>query len=317
MGTGDGDNHARRLPDNGRRLDPTVRQLRLFLILAEELHFGAAAARLYVTQPALSQQIRALESRVGVRLFERADRAVRLTEAGRELVTLARETIGAFDGIRGMAQRYAGRQSGRVTLGYIGGEAAMPYTHAIIAELRASHPRVGVDMRAVTFDGQICALIDGTIDVALLRLPVPAEIQTLPLATEPRVACLPANDPLADRACVSLAELTGRAMVRFPSEAPRVWRVDWTLDSMPDGGRPRSGPVVSDIEGLMLAVASGEAIAFLPAAARHLYPRPGIAYIDVTDLPRSTAVLAWLPVHDRKPLIAAVIAAATKAADRH
>ncbi|RKN53333.1 LysR family transcriptional regulator, partial [Streptomyces klenkii] len=181
----------------GARREPSTHQLRLFLVLAEEAHFGRAAARLFMTQPALSQQIRALETRLGVLLFDRTSRGVALTPAGRALLPEAREVVEAMVRLRRHADTHAREVRGRLVLGFIGAEASMPYAHAVLGELHARHPRIGIELRALDFADQIDAMANGDVDAALLRPPVPPGVQTLQLATEPRLACLAANDRLA------------------------------------------------------------------------------------------------------------------------
>jgi len=263
-------------------------------VLAEELHFGRAARRLFLTQPALSQQIHALEDRLGVDLLQRSSRRVDLTAAGRALVPEARDLVAAMTRLRGLAAAFAREARGHLRIGAIGGEAAMPYTIAILAELSAQHPGVTVEMQAVNFVEQVDALTRGEVDAAFVRPPLPPVLRSLHLAVEPRVVCLPADDPMVDRAPLTLAQLSDRVVVDVPLQVPRVWWDHWTVNPRPDGSPVRYGPPVGDIEAMLLAVARGQGITFLPAAARRLYPRPGIAYVDVTDLPMSTAALARL-----------------------
>ncbi|MFC4472496.1 LysR family transcriptional regulator [Streptomyces xiangluensis] len=294
------------VPDSVGPAEPSIHQLRLFLLLSEELHFGRAAARLHMTQSALSRQIQDLERRLGVALFSRDSRTVFLTDAGRALTVEARATVEAMGQLRVRADQWARTLAGHVVVGTIGAEAAMPYTHAILEHLHARHPRITVEIRTLNFTEHLAQLLSGDIDIAFLRPPVPPTIELLELATEPRVACLPATDPLANRAEVSLADLTDRAFVDVPPEVPRIWWDFWAVDPRPDGTRVRYGPVVSDMEGLLLAVARGEGMCFLPAAARDLFPRPGVRYLDVVDLSPSVSALGWLAQHRHRPGVQAM-----------
>lgn len=292
--------------------EPSVHQLRLFLVLAEELHFGRAAQRLLLTQPSLSQQIRALEDRLGVELVQRSSRRVELTEAGRALIPEARNFVASMARMQRLAATYARQVRGHLKIGAIGGEAFMPYATAILAELSARHPGITVEIRSVNLVEQVYALPRGEVDAAFLRPPLPPGLRSLHLATEPRVACLPADDPLVGQAPLTLAQLSDRAMVDVPIPELREWWDFWTVNPRPDGSAVRFGPVVEDMEALLSAVARGQAIAFLPAEARYDYVRRGVAYVDVLDLPLSTAALAWLPRHrDHAPLAALLQAAHT------
>jgi DNA-binding transcriptional LysR family regulator len=150
------------------------------------------------------------------------------------------------------------------------------------------------------------------VDVVFLRPPVPDGIEVQHLATEDRLACLPASDPLADRARITLAQLADRPVIDVPPQVPRVWWDFWAVDPRPGDTPVRYGPVASDVEGLLHLVARGEGMCFLPAAARDLFPRPGVSYVEVTDLPPSTAGLAWLRSNRTEPLIKAVVRSATR-----
>jgi DNA-binding transcriptional LysR family regulator len=263
-----------------------------------------------MTQPAFSQQIRALEERLGLPLVERTSRTVQLAPAGRTLLPEARGVIDAMAQLRRRAALHAREVKGHLTLGFIAGEGAMPYTHAILEEIHARHPRIAIEMRSLTFVDQVEALSDGTVDAAFLRSPLPSGLQLLRLATEPRVACLPSSDRLATGAAITLDQLTDYPTVDFPPQTPNEWWEYWALHPRPDGSPVQRGPVARDVEALLHIVARGQAMSFLPAAARHLYPRPGVTYLDVTDAPASTAVLAWHPRHRDHPPVQALRAAA-------
>ncbi|MBK3627206.1 LysR family transcriptional regulator, partial [Streptomyces sp. MBT49] len=123
-----------------RPAEPSVHQLRLFVVLSEELHFRRAAARLFITQSALSQQIRDVEQRLGLRLFERTSRAVALTDAGRALLPEARAAVDAVARVRRIADAQARRLSDELVVGTVGAEAAMPHTRAVLRALLERRP---------------------------------------------------------------------------------------------------------------------------------------------------------------------------------
>ncbi|MEU5336570.1 LysR substrate-binding domain-containing protein [Streptomyces asoensis] len=282
----------------------------MFVALSEELHFRRAAARLFITQSALSQQIRDVEQRLGLRLFERTSRAVALTDAGRALLPEARAAVDAVARVRRIADAQARRLSDELVVGTVGAEAAMPHTRAVLRALLERRPRTTVRVVGLNFADHLAALGRQEVDVMFLRPPVPAGIELHHLAIEPRVACLAAGDPLAALPGVTLAQLAGRPVVAVPEEVPRVWWDFWAVDPRPDGSPVRYGPVATDVESLLHAVADGEAMCFLPAAARDLFPRPGISYVHVTDLSPCTAALAWLAERRDEPAIGAVREAA-------
>jgi DNA-binding transcriptional LysR family regulator len=301
------------VPDPRGTAEPSLHQLRLFLALSEELHYGVAAARLHITQPTLSRQIQELEKRLGVPLFSRDSRSVTLTDAGRSLADEARATVEAMGRLRVRAGQWARTLSGHVVVGAVGAEAAMPYTHVVLEHLRRLHPALTVEIRTLSFAEHLVRLLAGDIDVAFLRPPVPAGVELLELATEPRIACLHADDPLTRRPELMLADLGERAFVDVPPEVPRVWWDFWAVDPRPDGRRVRYGPVVSDMEALLHAVATGQGMCFLPAAARELFPRPGVRYVDVVDLSPTVSALGWQAEHRDRPAVRAVREAANAA----
>ncbi|MGW0424546.1 LysR family transcriptional regulator [Streptomyces sp. NPDC003015] len=295
---------------SSRRREPSLHQLRLFLVLSQELHFGRAAARVYVSQPAFSQQIRSLEQRLGVVLVERGSRNVRLTAVGQSLAEEARTVVAAMTRLRQTADRHAGTARGLLRIGSLGAEAAMPYAQAALAHLRGHHPDLEIEVRNLTFVDMFSTLLGGEVDAAFLRGPLPGGIQSLHLASETRVVCLSDDDPLADRDILTLGDLTDRRVVDMPPEVPRSWWNHLTVNPRPDGTRVRFGTVVRDTEAMVLAVTQGSAITFLPAAARRLYPRAGITYVDCPELGLSTSELAWLPDNRDEPSVSALREAA-------
>ncbi|MDI5979891.1 LysR family transcriptional regulator [Amycolatopsis magusensis] len=292
---------------------PTVHQLRMFLTLAEELHFGRTAARLFMSQPALSRQLGALERRLGVELIARTSRSTALTPAGQALLPHARTVVQAMRQLQQVADDHTHGLGGRVVVGTVGAEAAMDHTTAVLGELRRLHPALEVEIRLLNLVEQFQSLSTGEVDVVFCRPPTPDDVRTHHLNTEPRVVCVSADDPLAGRGQVTLAELDGRTIVSFPAGCPRVWRDFWAADPRPSGVAVRYGPVVSDLESLYAEVAHSGAISLQPYAARHLFPRPGVEFLDVTDLSPCSSALAWHVTAEHRPLITAIRQAAKNA----
>ncbi|MFJ8996717.1 LysR family transcriptional regulator [Streptomyces sp. NPDC102279] len=290
--------------------EPSLHQLRLFLVLAEELHFGRAAARMFISQPALSQQMRALEQRLDTPLLERRSGTPTLTPAGHALAEQAKEVLAAMTKLLQVSDTHAGTVRGRLRIGSLGAEAAMPHARTVLDRLRNRHPHLEVEVLNLNFVEQFDALADGTVDAAFLRAPLPSSFQSIELATEPRVICLPADDPLAHEKELTLAQIADRAVVNMPPEVPRQWWDHLTINPRPDGTNVRYGPVVRDTEAMVLAVLQKRAITFLPAAARRLYPRPGLTYVDSPELGNSVSHLAWLPANRDVPAVHALRAAA-------
>jgi DNA-binding transcriptional LysR family regulator len=281
--------------------DPTVHQLRSLLVLAEELHFGRAAARLYLTQPALSQQIRSLERRLGVRLFTRTSRRVEVTRVGHALLPLVRNVVEATEELRNAARRSSADSGGlRLRLGMTDCSTALAATRRVIAALTTLHPGVELSFRVVDLVEQTTALALGEIDAAFVYPPVPGDFHIQPLTTEPRVVCVSAADPLAQRPSVRLADLSGRPVVSLTAEVSRDGRDFWAVDPRPDGSPVRyTDHRVSRVESLLSAVSFDGAVAFLPTVVSELYPRPDVRYLPVQDLLPCTFGVVW-PVADRE-----------------
>ena len=299
------------MPLAGRQNAPSAQQLHLFLTLAEELHFRRSAQRVFMSQGAFSQQISALERRLGVELVERTTRRVSLTRAGAELVPYARAVLDAVDALQRAAERHRRGACGRIVLGSFEAVTAVPPIPAVLNRLRERLP--GLDLRVLRmgFAESPQAILDGRVDAAFVFLPMPAGIQTLPLATGPRCVAMCADDPLAGKDAVSLADLADRPSIGFSPGVPKAYRDYWSVDPRPDGSPVRyTSHHVTDYESALSLIALGEGIQFPPALARELYPRPGVAYVDVTDLSPWTSALAWLPENRDRPAVAALRQAA-------
>ncbi|GII78042.1 LysR family transcriptional regulator [Sphaerisporangium rufum] len=263
-----------------------------------------------MTQPALSRQIQVLEKRLGVQLFVRAGRTVRLSDAGHALRGEAQAVVDAMQWLRDKADQWARTLTDHLVVGTFAAESAMPYTQPILQDLRARHPHLTVEVRTSNLADQMTQLLEGRVDVAFLRPPVPSGIEMLELSSEPRVACVSADNPLTSRNAVSLADLAGYLFPQHPPQVPRQWTKYWAEDPRPDGSVVRYGPVFHDLEELLLAIAQGEVVVFMPEAARHFYPRPGIRYLNVIDISPCVSALAWLTRHRSRPVVQAVREAA-------
>jgi len=287
--------------------DLEVRQLRYFVAVAEELHFGRAAARLGMAQPPLSRAIRDLERQLGVALLERTTRQVRLTVAGEILLRDARTALEAVTAAA-RRTRQAGRPSPRLRVALkadVDGGLLPRILDAYCADAAALPPELVLG----GFGEQPQALREGRADVGLLLCPFDDHgLDTEPLLTEPVLVALAAADPLAVRTQLCLADLVGRWL---PGGSP-------ASDGRPAGPRRAGAPrPASNLAEIFSLVETGSVVFFAPASVARRYPRPGIAYRPVSDLPDSALALAW-PQDARSPAVAAFVrAACTVAAAAH
>ncbi|MBN6041277.1 LysR family transcriptional regulator [Amycolatopsis sp. 195334CR] len=189
-----------------------LRALRYFVTVAEELHFGRAAQRLNIVQPAVSQQIARLERELGTRLLDRSPRTVRLTEAGHRVLTAARETLAAADRVREVVHE----PSCVVRIGTAAGLTAR--LERGIDALREQNPEFELVLVDLPVAERIAALRRGELDLALVRGPVSAPgLRVLPVWTEALHAVVSRRHPLAERSSVTIGDLAEHVL-RVPSD---------------------------------------------------------------------------------------------------
>jgi DNA-binding transcriptional LysR family regulator len=174
-------------------ITPDLRQLRYFITVAEEKHFGRAAARLSMTQPPLSQAIRALEETLGVELFARTKRSVELTQVGTDLLPEARRLLASAEALRPLAQSLARGEAGVLSLAFVS-TADYGLLPSLLRDFGARHPRVRLQLTEATSDVQIDELVAGRIDAGLVIAPLPprhaAQLSWLSIAREPLVIAM-------------------------------------------------------------------------------------------------------------------------------
>ncbi|WP_328929786.1 LysR family transcriptional regulator [Streptomyces sp. NBC_00190] len=276
-----------------------IRELRYFVAIAEELHFGRAAQRLEMAQPPLSRAIARLERQLGVTLLERTSRKVTLTEAGAVLLSEGRAIVGAVAAAERRTQQ-AAQRSPRLALAVKSGTAG-ELLAALLDAYRAEPGAATVDLLLCEAHQQQKLLQDGQADVALLHLPFDSTVglDTETLYTEGQVAILPASHPLAARSQLRVAEVTALAelpMARWPG---------------PDGSYPKGpGPEVRNLTQLFQLIALGRTTVIIPESAGTDLRRD-LAAAPVLDAPPVTTVLAW-PSQSRLRAVADLIRVATR-----
>jgi DNA-binding transcriptional LysR family regulator len=224
-------------------LDP--RLLRPFVVLAEELHFGRAAQRLHVTQPALSQQVKRLERQLGIELVARTRASVELTEAGEAILEPARAAVGAAAEAESVAAELAGAERGRLRIGISPGTHEL--AQRVLAALRARRPRLTLEAKQDN-SGVLCAdVAAGRLDLAIAFEPEQlAGTVCEEISREPAVVAVAAGQLLAGRKRVALAELAenrfalvdvagGRGYNRAIVHQCRAAGFEPTLDDDPHG----------------------------------------------------------------------------------
>lgn len=276
-----------------------VRELRYFVAVAEELHFGRAAERLEIAQPPLSRAIAGLERRLGVTLFERTSRTVALTKAGAVLLSDARGIIGLITVAERRTRQAAQGRDGLIMAAKAG--ASDEFLGKLLHAYAAEPGSVPVDVVLCESQQQRRLLIEGQADVALLHLPFDSVIglETENLAAEGQVAIVPKRHRLAGSVSVCTADvgdLPGLPIARWPQ---------------PDGTYPPgAGPEIRDLTQLFQLVALDRCTAIVPGSSC-IGLRADLSTVPVTDAPVVTTVIGWLPDTRSQPLAALIRLATT------
>jgi DNA-binding transcriptional LysR family regulator len=270
-----------------------LRLLTYFVAVAEELHFGRAAARLHIAQPSLSVQIRKLEHTLGAVLFLRDTRHVELTDAGQVLLEESRRLLSDADRIVGLT-RAAAYGSGRrkLVVGFQA-NAAAELTPQILSAFQAQFPGVQVQMQGFDFTDPYVGLADGSSDVAFVRPPlvVKSWLALETLFVEPRVLVVSTGSPLSALPEISVEQVTDEFFVA--RRAPEDWRNFWLATDSRQGLPVRLGAEVSTVDECFEAILSERGVAFSGASTQRYYSRPGLAFVPVGDIPPTTLSIAW------------------------
>ncbi|WP_318152216.1 LysR family transcriptional regulator [Nocardioides hwasunensis] len=293
-----------------------TRRLHAFVVLAEERHFGRAAARLHIAQPALSQQLRRLEDEVGVRLVDRTTRRVELTEAGRHLLARARQVVSEVDRTLEDLTALAAGTWGVVRMGFVG-TATYDVLPRVARRVRAELPDVRLELHGEMLGPELVdAVRGGALDLAVLRplAPVPGSVVVDQLRTEPLIAAVPSHHPLAGVASVQVADLAGDALVTYPSRSRS------SLHARVLQTYRRAGVDVDLLElievretaTLVAFVAAGLGVALVPESVRCLQLE-GVTYVGLAGTPE-TVPLALAHAESPTPAAVAVAAIISRAA---
>ena len=284
-------------------MDVETRLLRYFAAVAAEGNLTRAADQLYVSQPALTKQIRHLEAQLGVQLFTRSRAGMTLTLAGQALASRTPEVLDAWDQALRETRAAASREAQVLRVGFMS-SAANEATQQIIAAFARCRPGWRVDLQQAAWSDATAGLASGDVDAALLRLPFPGQddVRVEVLLTEPRWVALPATHPLAACAEISFGQLWDEPFVAAPEETG-CWRDYWLATSERQGHPVRIGYVTDQPDAWLAAIANGYGIALAPESAARYYARPGIVYRPVTGVSPSQAGVAWPPANDADPVV--------------
>lgn len=275
-----------------------LRQLEIFVVLAEELHFGKSAARLNVTQSALSQQLQRLESSVGAQLVIRTSREVSLTEAGELFLEPAKETLADANRAVVAVQDYNEGRVGRIVIGALGAGLNGPLPE-IVRRFRQEAPQTILELRHYSDSAsQERALLSGNLDAAVVRgVANGRSIEAVKLLDEGFIAVFPENHPMGTRRRVSLKELASESYVLWPRRLGSSFYDLIIAGCRAQGFEPRIEAVGDSIEAQLALVAAGIGISIQAESHRSIVRTGTIAVdLDPSDL-EATLWLAYRRWH--------------------
>ncbi len=271
-----------------------LRQLRYFVAVAEELHFRRAAERLYVAQPAVSEQIRKLEDELGVRLFDRTNRKVAITDAGTALLEEGRRVLAQADAAQLAARNAVQRAGARLRIGYLP-DALPASVPRALGTLAQSVPRVDAYVETGPALRLIQRVRDGELDAAVTVLPAPtAGLIVTTLGHQSLVVAVPANGSPSVAPAISLARLAPTRLVTMSRDANPAFHDAIVALCRSAGVAPTHFEVSEPrVESVLLAVAAGAGAALLPAAVAERYAIPGVRFVPLEggDAALESAVL--------------------------
>ncbi|PZG13952.1 LysR family transcriptional regulator [Nonomuraea aridisoli] len=282
-------------------MDVHLRDVRYFVAVAEELNVTRAAERLFVSQPALSKQLRVLERQLGFRLFERVHGGVLLTRQGAALLPVARDLLERWRS--GMETARAAAPTGTLVIG-LQTAVGRGLQQEALRRFRAAMPGWEVSLRLVGWDDPSGGLADGSSDVAFVWRPVPPGLRTHVLATERRGVAMPAGHPLAELKEVPFAALRAEPFIALPPAAGPLRDFWLGLDARDD--EPVIGVTANTPEEVFEAVTGGLGVVLVAEGNATLYSRPGMTYRPVTGLPPGELAIAWRE-SDGRPQVMAFI----------
>ncbi|QKG24569.1 LysR family transcriptional regulator [Actinomadura verrucosospora] len=292
-----------------------MRDIEIFLTLAEELHFGRTADRLHVSQARVSQSIARQERRIGARLFSRTSRRVELTPIGAQLhrdLSAGHQRI--LNGIR-TATAAARGTTNTLVLGLHGPQA---HDCAHVLDLfRSRHPETELRIQEIHFTDPFGPLRDGSVQVATCWLPVCEPDLTVgpTVVTDPLLLMVADDHPLAAREAVGMEDLAEWPLPHSALPVPEYWLQTLVPTHTPAGRPIRRGPKVSTFQEVAAVVAAGKAICLVHGDAARYYRWPGLRYLSLHDAPIGEWALVW-PAAGETGLVRALAQAAQDAGPR-
>ena len=276
-----------------RKAAMELKQLRAFVTLAEELHFGRAAQRLFIVQPALSMQIKTLEDELGARLFERDRHKVELTETGRLFLPEARATLQQAARAEQTARLSSRGEIGTLRIAFV--SSVLPQLlPAVLRILRARYPLISLELKDMPTPDQIAALQNGRIDFGLIRMPAAyAGVKTRVVLEESFIVALPLGHPLADQASVKPIDLQGHPAFVLARRYAPGFHDDMLLALTRGGATLEIAQELGEFTTMLALVAAGMGIGLIPREAATALPPNVVSRPLDLEGHRTGIGLAW------------------------
>lgn len=268
-----------------------LRELQIFLVVAQELHFGRAADRLGIAQPSISRQIKRLEGELGAPLLHRTTRSVELTAVGLHLLDRARSILGEIERTEAEIQQLRQGRAGRVAIGFVG-TATYDLLPLVSRAIRHELPELDLEVHGERLTPSLLAAVAaGDLDLALVRNPLPSNnSQAIHLRTEPLIAVLPSDRAGPSQQEVALSDLRDLPFITHPS-GHRSAMFGAVLDACRRAGfTPREVIEVGETSTLVAFVAAGLGVALVPDSVRSLR-LDGVVYCRLSDVDVPTQLM--------------------------
>ncbi len=273
-----------------------LREIRIFLVLAEELHFGRTAVRTGLTQSRVSQSMRDLERKLGVRLADRTSRRVALTAAGEQFRAEASAALAGLEAVLRATEESAVDVTDPLRIGVVSAAAVGDRLRQIVAAYERAHPRSLVQYVGLPFADRFGPLRRGEVELIMSSLPLKqADLVTGPvLSREPRMLAVGRMHPLAGRETVSIEDLADHAIGDLSIAAPAELTEHMAPRTTPSGKIiPRVAVDATEPSALIMAVAQGRVVQPVTRQFADSYAHRDVSFIPIRDLPPSQSVMVW------------------------
>jgi DNA-binding transcriptional LysR family regulator len=292
------------------------RHFRYFITAAEELHFARAAERLGIAQPALSQQIKVLETQLGVVLFSRTKKRVELTEAGTAFLAEARATLTSAERAIGVARDTARGELGRIVIGFVGSAMFKPALSMLLKDYRVKHPGVQLELQELVPIQQLEAIQAQHCDIGILRgvavSALPEGLAGFVLARHRLMAVLPDSHPLAEEEVVDLADLAGEPFLALDDKTSIALTPELLRLCRLAGFDPQVRMRLREIATLVHLVGGGHGVALIPDVAMHLNLQE-VVFKPLKDLEAFSDLIAVYRRFERSASVKSLLAQMRKA----